>query len=55
MTKTWECTQCGNRVSKGIIGSVRGAPDTCEYCDNTEFAEPTTLGTAHTFIDRFLG
>ena len=55
MTKTWQCTQCGNSVTNGIIGSLRGAPTECSHCGNPEFAEPTTLGTVHTFIDRFSG
>jgi predicted nucleic-acid-binding Zn-ribbon protein len=55
MTKTWQCTQCGNGVTKGIIGSLRGAPETCENCGNTEFEEPTTLGSVHTILDRLTG
>jgi predicted nucleic-acid-binding Zn-ribbon protein len=55
MSKTWKCTQCGNAVTKGLIGSMRGAPETCEHCNNTEFEEPTTLGRVHTFFDRLTG
>lgn len=55
MTKTWECTQCGNTVSKGFIGSLRGAPDTCDRCGNTDFTASTTEGTVHTVLDRYIG
>lgn len=53
MAKQWECGQCGNYEMRTLVGSLRGAPEECDNCGNTEFESPTVVGSVHSTIDRF--
>jgi plastocyanin len=52
MAKTWQCTQCGWKVEKGL-NEIRkdGAPTECEVCENDRFEQVRVTGRVHRAID----
>jgi len=54
MAKQWKCAHCGNYVSKGVLATVRGAPDECGNCGGDDFESPIVRGPVDTVLDRIV-
>lgn len=52
MAKSWQCEQCGYKVTTGIRDSLADhRPDRCENCGNDSFEVLRTTGTVHKAVE----
>lgn len=52
MAKSWQCVQCGYKVTTGIRDSLAGEePERCDNCGHDEFEELRVTGTLHKAVE----
>lgn len=52
MAKSWQCTQCGQKITRGMIDSWNdGEPTECPTCGNDEFDVLRMTGRVHRAVD----
>lgn len=52
MTKSWQCTQCGQKITRGLTESWGGGePTECPTCGNDTFELLRVTGRIHTAVE----